>query len=570
MTPVDLSPERWEPGEYEALLAALDEIHSKAGYAEGYKGAVTVAYGGLAARAGLEALKQGGSAIDAALTTAMAQIVLKCGAPISFFGIMSLVYYEAATGRVHCMNAEWNSLLEERDPLSIPGGYDFTPEGLRGRGAPSGRTAMVGGFTKGVEAAHRRFGKLPFASLFDPSIYLAEHGVPITRLDQDYIALRSEDLARLTETAKIFKKADGSDYLYGDTFYQPALAETLRRVASQGAGYMYGGPWGRKLVDAVQADGGCMTLEDLARYDVIWSDAIAGPVGDYELHTSPPPNAGGVGLIEALNLARAAGLHEAPHWSQSGDSLTTALKISQMIFVDYLPREAREAIYPGIGWSPEARLSPAHARDLWAAVERGQFPFQFVQAAPKHSDDVVAVDNEGNIAAITHSANTIFWGKTAINIDGISIPDPASFQQAQIALIKPGDRLPAPTETGVLFREGRAVLGFASMGSGLHQRSFQALLNVTAHGMSVREAIDAPDFFYSSMDPQTMAMTLTVPGGRFPQEVLEETGLAYEEIDVESSRLSGEGIWVAISRDPKTGLLQAASHNRNNSAAFAF
>ena len=313
-----------------------------------------------------------------------------------------------------------------------------------------------------------------------------------------------------------------------------------------------------------------MTLEDLARYEVLWRNALVAQVGDHELHTSPLPNAGGVALVEALNLARAARLHESPHWGSSAESLKTAVTIAQMIFLDYLPAEVREAVYPGVDLSPSARLTTEHAQKLWDLMAQGRLPFRFVDAAPRHSDDVVAIDREGNIAAITHSSNTVMWGKTCINIDGISIPDAAAHQQAQMARIRPGDRLPAPTETGILFKQGRPVLGFASMGSGLHHRSLQALLNVTAHGMSVREAIDAPDFFNSIIDPETHALTLSVPARRFPQEVLQATGWAFRELDSEHARFGGEGLWVAISRDPATRQLPAASHNRNNSAAFAY
>lgn len=92
----------------------------------------------------------------------------------------------------------------------------------------------------------------------------------------------------------------------------------------------------------------------------------------------------------------------------------------------------------------------------------------------------------------------------------------------------------APTETGILFKDGKPLLGFASMGSGLHARTFQALLNVMRFGMTVDEAINTADFLMFNV------------------------------------RFGGEGLWVAISRDPKTGALRAASHNRNNSAAVAW
>jgi len=565
-----LSPDGWPTGEYTRYLEAQGSIHAEAGYASGKNGAVTVAHNALAARAGLEALQQGGNAIDAALTAAVTQVALTAGAPVSYFGIVSLVYYDAKTGKVYTMNAEWNTVRAETDPSTIPGKIDMSSEEALLGTKPSGRTALVGGFMKGVEAAHRRFGRLPFRSLFEPAIYVSDHGMPVTKDLAWFLSLRYPDLKRLPATRANFTKPDGSDYRTGDIFYQHPLAETLRAVASHGANYMYKGPWAKKLVAAVQADGGHMTLEDLSRYEVVWDEPLVGHFGGYQIYTNPPPNLGGVALIEAQNLARAAGLVKEGHWSKSGPALRKALDASQAVFLDYLPDDLKRQLYPGLDFSSAARVTPAHADELWKRMQAGATAFRWAPADIHHSDDVVAIDHEGNIAALTHSINCVFWGKTGINIDGVSIGDPAAFQQMQMAKVTPGERLPAPTEQGILFRDGKPVLGFASMGAGLHHRTLQALLNVTEFGMSVREAIDTPDFFLPRTDPQTSALTVMVPRGRFETRVLESTGYAYKEVESERERLSGEGVWVGISRDPATGVLEAASHNRSNSAAVAY
>jgi len=568
---VDLTSASWEPGERERYLAEQCDVRTTAGAASGKNGAVTVAYSAYAARAGLEALKQGGNALDAALTTALTQVALKAGAPISYFGIMSLVYLDARTGQVHTMNAEWNTIKGEPDPLGIPGSVTFgSAEGLSGT-QTSGRTALVGGFMKGVEAAHQRFGKLPFGALFQPSIEVAEQGAPIDRSMAWCYEIRTKDLARLPETREALLKPDGSGYVEGETLLQPKLAETLRRVATEGADYMYGGAWGQRLVDAVQAEGGHLTLEDLTDYDVIWGDALVADIGDgWSIATNPWPNAGGVALVEAQNLARVAGLDKGPHWTESSDSLKKALDITSLVALSYLPAETGAALFPGIDLSPAARVTREHAEALWERIKDGNPLAGWRRTAPMHSDDVVAVDADGNIAAITHSINCVLWGKTAINIGGISIGDPASFQQAAVAATAPGGRLPAPTETGVLLKDGTPVLGFASMGAGLHQRTFQGLLNYTAFGQSVEEAINTADFYLPATDYATMQSTVVVPGGRFEREVLDGTGLEWTEVEGDDARLGGEGLWVAIERDPETGVINAASHNRNNSAAVAF
>lgn len=567
---VSLSPERWPAAERERYLTELQNtVRTTAGVATGRNGAVTVAYGAFAARVGLDVLEQGGSAVDAALATALTQVALTAGAPISYFGILSLVYYDAGAGRISTLNAGWNTLREETSPLTIPGGVDLSDSGRLGT-TPSGRTVLVGGFMRGVEAAHRRFGRLPFASLFDPAIYVAEQGMPVPAALAAQFAMRARDLARLPATREALLKRDGSPYREGERFRQPALAATLRRVAAAGADYMYRGPWAEQLVAAVRADGGVLTREDLAGYDVIWGDPVTGHIGNYEIATLGPPNYGGTALIEAQHLAAAAGLPGDAHWSASAAALRKAVDITQVWMVSLLPDQLRRQLYPGMDLSDSARRTPAHAAAMWERVRVGKLPARWGEDTPKHSDDVVVIDRDGNMAAITHSINCVLWGKTAINVGGISIGDPASFQQAQVAAAGPGRRLPDPTQTGLLLRDGRPVVAFASMGAGLHQRTFQSLLNVAVHGMTVDQAIDAPDFFLPTLLPAARGYVVVVPEGRFPRPVLDSLGVPYREAGGANARFGGEGVWVAISRDPATGRLRAASHNRSNSAALAY
>jgi gamma-glutamyltranspeptidase/glutathione hydrolase len=423
---------------------------------------------------------------------------------------------------------------------------------------------------KGVESAHKKFGRLPWKTLFEPSIWVAERGMPLSETDAHHFEVRAPDLNRLAATRAILLKPDGSPYRAGEVFRQPALAVTLRAIARDGADYMYRGPWGDRLVAAVAADGGRMTKEDLADYQPIWADPIVVKVGAVELASLPLPNEGGVALVEAQQLALAAGLGTGGHWSSSAEVFRRAAAIGAAGMIGYLPEAVRAKRFPGVSGDPAARLTAANAAAFWSLLARGEFPIPFAAPPPKHSDDVVVIDAEGNMAAITHSINCVFWGKTAINIDGISIGDPASYQQALVAKTGPGNRLPDPTETGLVLEGGKPILAFASMGSGLHQRTFQGLANVLLYGMTVDQAIDSPDPFLPSFDAALGMMVQPVPEGRFPAAVLEGSGIRVQEVSKEQMRLSGEGVWVAISRDRKTGALRAASNNRNNSIALAY
>ncbi|WP_162339622.1 gamma-glutamyltransferase [Cyclobacterium salsum] len=504
------------------------------------------------------------------MTTALMQIALNAGARVSYFGVMEFVYFEAETGTVHTMDADWNTVMGELDPLSIPGGPPMNPDGLLPDHKPSGRTALVGGFMKGVGAAHERFGSLPFGELFKPAIHVAAEGFPVDRRLAGIFSMRSDDLGRLPETRETLLKENGQPYTEGEIFRQPALAHTLSEFAVQGTDYMYRGPLAERLITAIREEGGKMTLEDLEAYEVIWDESLVSTLGGYEVHVMPPPMRGGTLLIEAQNLAEVSGLINAPHWSESGESLRKALTIAEMFILDFMPEEAVEELYPGLNRTDSARTSPEFARELWSRMESGILPFSWSVQAPKYSDVVITADEEGNMVAISHSINTVYWGKTAIVVDGISVSDPGSFQQAGIAKAGPGKRLPGPAQVGLLLKNGQAVLGFGSMGGGMHHRPFQALLNFVHFGMTVDEAIAAPDFFVSGREPETNQLIVHVPEGRFPKEVLQATGFQHREIPLSNAEVKGSGVWVGISRDPETGELKAASDLRSNSAAVAY
>src|SRR5215831_391769 len=161
---------RKELDHYIALQLDSYDVEAKAplaSSANGSKGMVASLITPLAVHAGVKVLQQGGNAADAALTTSLAQIALTGGAAISYAGIMTAVYYDAASNNVYTLNAAYNTVKDETDPLTIPS-----------IGEHSGRTALVPGFMAGVQALHDRFGKAPFPALFEPAIWIAGHGVP--------------------------------------------------------------------------------------------------------------------------------------------------------------------------------------------------------------------------------------------------------------------------------------------------------------------------------------------------------------------------------------------------------
>jgi gamma-glutamyltranspeptidase/glutathione hydrolase len=493
-SPTDLSPKKWRAGDLEIYNWLDKQFGLQNVLAEGANGVIAGTTSAAAERAGLEALRQGGSAADAVLATSLAQITLAMGSWVSYAGILTMVYFDAGSGRFYNLNAGFNTVAGEDDPMTIPAMTNVLSPRPDAEINPSGRTALVPGYMAGVQAAHKKFGKLPFKDLFAPAIYYADHGFELTPFHAGLVKLRRKVLSRLPETKAIFTKPDGSWVGEGDLFKQPALAATLRRIAARGADEMYTGEWGKRLVEAVRHDGGKMTQDDLKNYRVIWSDPLEIPYRGYKIYAPGLPAQGGVHVAEALNVAAQAGLSGMGHYSESAQAFFWLSQITNLMALSFVPEKTVSQFLGGADGSMAARAGEDHARRVWSLMSSGRFPLTKVPVSvePRHSDAIVAIDRWGNMAAIVHSANTAVWGTTGIFVDGVSIPDPAAFQQRLIAQTGPGKRLPDPTEPLIIAKDGKPVVALSSIGAGLHQKTLSVLLNLMDFGMSVKPAIDAP------------------------------------------------------------------------------
>src|SRR5215475_1844135 len=372
-----MSPEAWPPGELEKYWRLQRDFQRPHPAVESAKGMVAVTHDAFSARIGLEALRQGGSAADAALAASLAQIVLDAGAATSYAGVLTMVYYDAASKKVYSLNAAYNTVLEEKDPLSIPG-----------FGKPSGRTALVPGFFAGVRAAHSRFGKLPFARLFDPAIYLAEKGFVVIPALNNWINTRKDVLSRLPETKRVFTRQDGEFYKAGDLFKQPQLAETLRKIAAQGTDYIYQGEWANKFVAAVQSEGGKMTLADLKAYRPTWSEPLQTSYHGYQVYSLGLPSLGGVNTIEAFNLLEAADLKQYGHYTTSPEALYEFIRICRAsYFLSLFPTDVIKTHLPDLDIATESRMKKESARLLWRKMQEPAKEKMFSTIWPKPKTD---------------------------------------------------------------------------------------------------------------------------------------------------------------------------------------
>ena len=176
---------------------------------------------------------------------------------------------------------------------------------------------------------------------------------------------------------------------------------------------MHSGEWARKAVSLIQADGGKMTLEDLAAYEVTWSEPIVANHGGYQVYAyNNEDGYGGVNMIEALNLAEAAGIAELGHWSRNPDRIGGVQNLLTAGNISFMPEGHAGGNLFRSGPVVERAAEPETAGELWRRMESGAVLMAFAQK-PAHSDTVVAVDQWGNMTAVTHSINCVFWGRRA-------------------------------------------------------------------------------------------------------------------------------------------------------------
>lgn len=493
-----------------------------------------------AIRSGLEAMKQGGTAADAVLTTALAQIAICAGCWVSYAGRMTAMYFHAKSGRLHALNACYDAPRDETDPSSIPS-----------QPTPSGRSVLVPGFMAGVETLHEKFGKRPFKALFEPTIELAEEGFPLTRNLASLIRGKQKVLTRYDEGRRVFNNKQGELYTAGDHFRQPLLAETMKQVSEKGAGYMYDGPWGHELIRVAQREGGKISLEDLKQYSPTWTEPLTTQLENgITVNGLPSPNRGGPIALASLNLAAQAELAAHGHYTESLEALKRILRIETASRVINWDR-GRDLLSEQLGKKNLSRDDFANSTlgaQLWDMMQSDkweEFIAELRAPQPKkseHSDAVVAVDPDGNVAAILHTINTAGWGTTGLFVDGVSIPDSGANQQGAIAQAGPGGRIADHGPPLIALQNGRPILAGSATGSGNVQASWQNFVDVLLYGMKVQKAAESPNFYNRTFEESALE-----------EDFVRRATAAGISLKLKP-RFGGfeRGFWVGIGIDPTT------------------
>jgi gamma-glutamyltranspeptidase/glutathione hydrolase len=559
----DLSPAHWPAG----VRANAEKIEADRWTpdapvtASGKNGVVSATVSPIAVQAGLRTLEQGGTAADAATAVALTQVTTQLGSVVSYAGIMTALYYDAKTHKVYSLDGGYDSYAGETDPKSIPVA-DLGPLNF-GRtptvGGAKGRETLVPGYMAGFQALHDRFGKVPFADLFQPAIWYAENGVTISPHLAGFFKLRQPFLTKTDEGRAFFHQAGNDLPKAGDRFVQPQLAATLEGVASHGAAYMYDGPWAEAFVRQVQAAGGKVTAEDLKTYEPTWSEPFRDRIFGHDIYVNGAPNNTIYEVVAGLKMAEALKLDKrGPYWSDP-TTFRDLMWISEFVSgaPDFNPAAKAQLAKLGVDTSRESQRTKAYAEKVASIL-----PQLFTANDPTdshHSNSIVVVDKAGNIAVVTHTINAVIWGDTGLVVGGIPLPDSAGFQQERLATLQPGGRVPNEIACTLTFQGSRPVLATAPIGSSLVPETIKTVLSVVGQHQDLATVTAKPalliNFDLLQVDRPLASRPVNVPQGAYDTDYLAK--LKAEGLDIAempAATAAGlRGTLATAAIDPRTG-----------------
>jgi len=458
-----------------------------------------------AAHVGVEILKAGGNAVDAAVAVGFALAVTHPQAGNIGGGGFMLVHLSGRNETVAIDYRETAPAAMTRDVfLDEKGEADPT------KSRDSALGVGVPGTVAGLALAHEKYGsgRFTLSDLIAPAIKLARDGFEVDDDLADSLPRAQPRLARWPASAKIFLKGNGAPLERGDRLVQPDLANTLETIATQGPRAFYEGPLADKLIASLRQSGGIMTRDDLKSYQAILRPAVRGTYRGYDIASMPPPSSGGVHLIQILNILEGFPLRE----TGAGSATTYHLMIEAM-----KPAYADRAEFlgdPAFINVPVAGLtSKRYAAELRRKIDPEHArPAQSVRAgnpAAHEGDNTThfsVVDADGNAVANTYTLNFSYGLGLVAEGTGILLnnelddfaakpgaPNAYGLVGGDANAPGPGKRPLSSMSPTIVLRDGRVFLITGTPGgSRIITTVLQVILNVVDHQMNIAEAVAAP------------------------------------------------------------------------------
>jgi gamma-glutamyltranspeptidase/glutathione hydrolase len=454
---------------------------------------------------GVEVLRKGGNAVDAAVAVGFALSVTHPAAgSLGGGGFMLIRFADARSTFID---------FRERAPAAATRTMYLNAEGNPTEDSVAGyRASGVPGSCRGYAMALEKYGSWAWPKVVEPAIRLAAKGFTVSyEFARDL--KETKRLAQFPESKRIFLR--GGNFLeQGDEFRQPELAATLRRISKKGPDELYTGETARRIAADMQRNGGLITLQDLADYRAVERRPVVGSYRGYEILGPPPPSSGS-GVIQMLNMLEGSGYEKSG--AGSAAAIHYVAEVMRRFFAD-------RAEYFGDADFVDVPLDKLLSKDY---AQRRRATIDPERATPslevhaglspgRESDETThfsVVDEHGNAVAVTYTING--WYGSGVTVAGTGIvlnnemddftakpgaPNMFGLLQSEKNAIEPGKRPLSAMSPTIVSRDGKLVLVLGSPGGPtIINTVLQVVTNVLDFGMNLQQAVDFPRFHHQWM-----------------------------------------------------------------------
>ncbi len=523
----------------------------------------------LATNVGLQILKQGGNAIDAAVAVGYAlAVVHPCCGNIGGGGLMLI---HRANGKNIFINFREKAPAKlQRDMLIHNNKVDNKKIlfGYLGSGVP--------GTVKGLNLALKKYGTMPLKIVMQPAIRLAQHGYKLTAGDVKFLGKFTDVFRQHMNVAKIFLKS-GKPYKVGQILLQSELAHTLSLIAQHGSRAFYRGNIAKQMIKAIQAHGGVMTMKDLADYRAKITKPVVCHYRGYKVMSSPPPGSGTT-LCEMLSILNAYPLSKMGF--HSAESIHYNIEAMRYAFADrnhylgdpaFVDNPAKKLLSPQYIKIIRQQIKANKAGNSRALLKK-----HLLQESPNTTHYSI-VDQYGNAVAVTYTLNSFFGNKRIPGNTGFFMNDelddftiiPGKSNQFHLIqgkanLLAPGKQPLSSMSPTIIMKNNKLFMVVGTPGgSTIITQILEVIENVIDFHMNIAEAVAAPRYHM-----QWLPDKVYIEPHAFSKEVIKQLEKMGYKIHV--GLASGEKRWgavMAIKRNLKTGEYSGAADPRRPAGA---
>ncbi len=490
---------------------------------------------------GLNILKAGGNAVDAAVAVTFALAVVYPGA--GNIGGGGFMVFREQSGKSYTIDYREKAPAAATKDMYLDAQGNVRPGGL----SLNGHLASgVPGSVDGMAEAHKRFGKLPWKLVLQPAIELATKGFLLTERDALGLNRIKNDLKTYNPGKTYFFKSatvDTARWQKGDRLIQTDLGKTLTRIQQQGRAGFYEGEIARLLADEMRQGKGIVTEADLKNYHAAWRNPIHEAYKNYNIITMPPPSSGGIALVQLLRLTEPYPLRR---WGWHRDSTTQVMiEAERRVYADRA-KWLGDADFVKV---PVAELmSPAYLKNRWKT-------FEFAKATESKNVEggivpgyesletthFSVVDKDGNAVAITTTLNGGYGSRVVVagagffmnnEMDDFSIkpgtPNMYGLIGSTANAIAPNKRILSSMTPTIVEKDGKLFMVVGTPGgSTIITSVYQTILNVIEHGMTMQQAVNALKFHHQWKPDKTLFENNAFTGATI--EALQSRGYVLEK-----------------------------------------